>query len=132
MTNPATLLALADRCEQAAGPDRELDQDITKLLVPNNARHIYRSRRGWSFFVSDSGKGIEWLENQPYTASLDAAVTLVPEGCGYDFGKNLLGYAWGGITMPDHNEVETSAATLALALCAAALRARAAMLHTAG
>jgi hypothetical protein len=76
MTDPATLLALADRCEQAAGPDRELDQDITKLLVPNNATHIYRSRRGWSFFVYDSGKGIEWLENQPYTASLNAAVTL--------------------------------------------------------
>ncbi len=78
MTDPATLIALADRCEQAAGPDRELDQDITKLLVPNNATHIHRSRRGWSFFVSDSGKGIEWLENQLYTASLDAAVTLYP------------------------------------------------------
>jgi hypothetical protein len=78
MTDPATLLALAERCEQAAGPDRELDQDITKLLVPNNARHIYRSRRGWSFFVYDAERVLKWLENQPYTASLDAAVKLYP------------------------------------------------------
>jgi hypothetical protein len=80
MTDRATLLALAERCEQAAGPDRALDQDITKLLVPNNATHIHRSRRGWSFFVYDSGKGIEWLENQPYTASLNAADAMTEAG----------------------------------------------------
>jgi hypothetical protein len=115
MTDPTTLLALAERCEQAAGPDRELNQDITKLLVPNNATHIYRSRRGWSFFVYDSGKGIEWLENQPYTASLDTAVTLVPEGCGWMVMSSA---AKVGV-WPSHG------ATPALALCAAALRARA-------
>jgi len=125
MTDRTTLLALAERCEQAAGPDRKLDGAVWCAAV------------GYSFVKWD-GAGVVWrgadgsIHHCPadrvprYTASLDAAVRLVPEGCGYDFGKNLLGYAWGGITMPDHNEVETSAATPALSLCAAALRARAA------
>ena len=130
MTDPATLLALAERCEQAAGPDRRLDQDITKLLVPNNARHIYRSRRGWSFFVSDSGKGIEWLENQPYTASLDAAVTLVPEGWRYDLtnGDLVSKEKPAARLTPDFAGpcFDGYARTVPLALCIAALRARAA------
>jgi hypothetical protein len=127
MTDPATLLALADRCEQAAGPDRELDQDITKLLVPNNATHIYRSRRGWSFFVYDSGKGIEWFENQPYTVSLDAAVTLVPEGWRWWVNSSPFGRCWlvANDQIADKAQSE-KCATPALALCAAALRAKAA------
>jgi hypothetical protein len=129
MTDPITLLALAERCEQAAGPDKELDQDITKLLVPNNARHIHRSRRGWSFFVSDSGKGIEWLENQPYTASLDAAIALVPEGWIYELGRGESETSRALCRMSDELGIWTGwavAATAALALCAVALRARAA------
>jgi hypothetical protein len=130
MTDPATLLTLAERCEQAAGPDRELDQDITKLRVPNTATHIHRSRRAWSFFVYDSGKGIEWLENQPYTASLDAAVTLVPERWAVELVQALSGSPWhvtlrgGSALVPI---IGATASKPALALCAAALRARAAM-----
>jgi hypothetical protein len=140
MTDPTTLLALAERCEQADGPDRELDAEIEACLT---SRVTHPLAPGWTF----EAQNCEWKlarlaeikfisrASRPaphYTASLDAAVMLVPEGCGYDFGKNLLGYAWGGVTMPDHNEIEISADTPALALCAAALRARAAMLHPAG
>jgi hypothetical protein len=138
MSDPTTLLALAERCEQAARPDKELDQDITKLLVPRNAEPVYRSRYGWSFIVSGSGKGFEWLQNQPYTASLDAAVTLVP----VELPRNLRPGKWWWMleTWPDECrasvhyengdpailEESAKAATPALALCAAALRARAA------
>jgi hypothetical protein len=100
MSDPATLLALADRCEQAAGPDRELDAEIARFLVLTGAEDIARSRYGWSYF----------------TASLDAAVTLVPEGCGWMVMKNVAKVGrW-----------PKRASTPALALCAAALRARAA------
>jgi hypothetical protein len=49
MTNPATLLALADRCEQAAGPDRVLDQDIAYAL-------------GWTFEKRGNEKRAWWRD----------------------------------------------------------------------
>ena len=132
MTDRATLLALAERCEQAAGPDRGLDQDITKLLVPRNAEPVHRSRYGWSFIVSGSGKGFEWLQNQPYTASLDAAVTLVPEGRAWTVGQNVHHWHWQASINALNDEGSPTSIGFggpcgwpALALCAAALRARA-------
>jgi hypothetical protein len=117
MTERATLLALAERCEQAAGPDRELDKDISRVLLPAAAEGITRSRYGWSYRVfGPSGWDDEWLETLPYTASLDAAVTLVPEWCGWMVMKNVAKVGrW-----------PKRGATPALALCAAALQARAA------
>jgi len=118
MTDRATLLALAERCEQAAGPDRELDAEIARFLVLAGAEDIARSRYGWSYF----------------TASLDAAVTLVPEGWKWSLDWTqrapyldcavAAAFAHGsGINPAD---TEAAAKTTALALCAAALRARAA------
>jgi hypothetical protein len=52
MTDPATLLALADRCEQAAKPDEVLDQDIAYALGwtiqkrGNEKRAWWRDRNG--------------------------------------------------------------------------------------
>jgi hypothetical protein len=77
MTDPATLLALAERCEQAAGPDRELDGAA------------WCAANGYPFVKWD-GAGVVWrgadgsIRHYPasrvpfYTASLDAAVTLYP------------------------------------------------------
>jgi hypothetical protein len=95
MTNPATLLALADRCEQAAGPDYELDLAIwTSLVILSGFRP----------------------SRTDYTGSLDAAVTLVPEGCGWMVMNNAAKVGrW-----------PSRGATAPLALCSAALRARAA------
>ena len=131
MTDPATLLALADRCEQAAGPDRVLDAEITKLFIPLAATHVARSRYGWSFIIAQE---FEWLENQPYTASLDAAVTSVPEGWIYELGRGESGTRRALCRVRDERGNWTGwvvAATAALALCSAALRARAAV-HPAG
>jgi hypothetical protein len=137
MTERATLLALAERCEQAAEPDRELDQEISRVLLPAAAEGITRSRYGWSYRVfGPSGWDDEWLETLPFTASLDAAVTLVPEG--WKWKAILRDSARGENTGEGyvHNNrlhmsgqyqgADTFAATPALALCAAALRARAA------
>jgi hypothetical protein len=60
MTDPATLLALAQRCEQAAEPDAGLDLAI------------------WTSFFDTPGFRAPSPWRTDYTASLDAAVTLYP------------------------------------------------------
>lgn len=104
------LLALAARCESEES-SRELDRALHRVRV-----------------------GVFPKEEAPeYTASLDAAVTLVPEGCWRHSGSGKLDEdepLWGcvveepwapptaelGSGESNHNE--------ALAICAAALRAR--------
>lgn len=105
-TNPTTseLIELAARCEQATGPNFQLEQDI--------------------------GAATDWdLPTVPapnYTASIDAARRLVPEGWSFTLYAHLenahcdlfKGHPSKGLI-----EVE-DAATPALALTAACLRAR--------
>jgi hypothetical protein len=110
------LLKLAERCEQASGPDLDLSHDIARALVGHS---------GYKY--------------QPYTASLDAAMTLVPEGWQGDRLSWWAGCEASCVLIETHlvgdewvreagwlGRVEGEAATPALALCAAALRARAA------
>lgn len=138
------LLALADRVEKLTGPDREVD-----LLVHNTLGVEYRwswvhgafdgpkdlaveVEPEWVTFAIAEGAGAMDALWQPdviavprYTASLDAAMTLVPEGL----------WAEGSLSSPGQLEVHGPctydplgkgwAATPALALCTAALRARA-------
>jgi hypothetical protein len=109
----SALLQLAERCEKAVGADRELDLDITEAL---------------------GLAGRSALSLVPFTASLDAAMKLVPEG--WDWGayfspENIGIYprAVGAAKCQgphDGQFVMAQSATPALALCAAALRARAA------
>jgi hypothetical protein len=79
-------MTLADRIEGLDGPSREVDAEIEKLLPcsPEFARHHPgTSMSQWnerSFrFYSIGDEGHEYI-SPPYTASLDAALTLVPEG----------------------------------------------------
>lgn len=95
------LIALADACEAATGPDFHLDMEIMRAV-----RRDFNTAPG-------------------YTASLDAAMTLVPEGWGYSICPNsslLTRSAFSAGIM-------SRAKTPALALCAAALRARAQASH---
>jgi hypothetical protein len=82
-----TLLQLADRCEKATGPDRELDTAIQlgrgySLRQPEGS-----SRYATVRWHDERGNCISWLETAGdfpprYTASIDAALTLyvcVPE-----------------------------------------------------
>jgi hypothetical protein len=112
------LLALAERVEQATGPCRNLDNSIR--LATNG--------------------GCAFDEDPAYTASLDAAMTLVPEGWNWMAGNRNQPKArayvnngelhFEGVTAqrnPRLRWCEVVAATPALALTAAALRARTAM-----
>jgi hypothetical protein len=125
------LLDLAARCEAATGPDIYLDADIRDAL---GLGHDYRADwRGWGY--DERGVGIEKPKAFPYTASLEAAMSLVPEGVSFAVGRGIeteLGdsatdYAWCGSKSEPHKGPYCWAATPAAALCAAALKAKASM-----
>jgi len=92
-----TLAELIAALERAEGPSRELDDEIDLMALETGWRQermIYGSPN--------------------YTASLDAALTLVPEGAGFA----LMGRA------AKVGRETSKGATTAIALCIAAIRAR--------
>jgi hypothetical protein len=119
------LLTLAGRCEAATGGDRELDAAINDAIYEFNCRNTI-----W-----------ECGEVPAYTASIDSAKTLIP--------SNMFEEVWIGdgivkavqLIYPVGTDrgrarrkasIYVIAATSPLALCAAALRARATQDHTDG
>lgn len=129
MTAPdnARLLELADACEKASGPDRKLDERIADILFTEKQWHCVKG-------LSDEDGGA-WFWRNPdgsigtalrFTASLDAAMTLVPEGW-LRSTSNEIGYEEASLN--NHVIQRTAwgcADSAALALTAAALRALAA------
>lgn len=123
MTDRAALLALAKRCEQAAGPDRELDNAILIALG--------YSWRGMAYLHDDDNHVLKG--STFFTKILDAAVTLVPEGCDWHCQSNpSVSACWASVSpmkfdskLQEWGSGMRRASTPALALCAAALRARA-------
>lgn len=117
----STLLALAERCEREE-PSWGLSVDIHIAVTPGAMRstsHIYAINDGTKVYNPPS-----------YTTSLDSAVTLVPKGIEWNL-TNLYGIAMAevGLNFSDGNwqTGRHKGGHMALALCAAALRARAAM-----
>ena len=109
MPDRTTLLALASRVEAATGADRGLDSEI------------HHAKCG--------GVGTGSYGTEPrYTASLDDAMSLVPSGCSE---WNVESWSAPGAIQPAHvratawvsGAARVYAATPALALTAAALRA---------
>lgn len=103
---------LIERLEKAAGPDRSLERaiaDVVGSVTP------YRG------FPGDEPTGV--VNFPHYTSSLDAAMTLVPEG--YEWSLT-----WEAeIARAEIGDplllMEGEAATPAIAICIAALKARA-------
>ena len=133
MTKPSELDALIARVEAAEGPDRELDAEIA--LVSGQWRCTENGTM-WRP-IPDDGPKRGWSGYFPaYTGSLDAAASLVPEGWFWRCGKTTLYSGWAFVhrTHPDHcdrcdehsakKEWRMGEWTPALALTAAALRAR--------
>lgn len=108
-----TLLDLAARVEAASVPDRELDRAIELAVFPDRL-----------------SPPVE-LELLAYTSSLDAAMTLVPEGWVWSINTFAGGKA-SACLMNERDEIvrpaEQYIASPALALTAACLRARAPVL----
>lgn len=104
------LLELAGYCEEADGPDRSID---ALIAIAVNCR-MPGDPAGWP---------------PRYTASLDAALTLVPECDSWTLARLGTGAFCCAISFSDE-EVASSisdAKSASLALCAAALCARAAL-----
>jgi hypothetical protein len=117
----AELLALAERVEALTGPCRETDAHISLVAINNGKTGSFANADKWI----EAALQFHWSVAH-YTASLDAAMTLVPEGWHTYFAsedRHSLRWSWAlrggyGVT------VASPAATPALALTAAALRAR--------
>jgi hypothetical protein len=123
-----TLTELAARCEAATGPDRELDAEIAAKLCGGSAvSPIDLSGRYWK----PGARG--FCIAPAYTASIDAALTLVPEGWGWHMRcYPELNLSLCELYADEHAEDEgvdyfrgrSKFATPTPAICAAALRAR--------
>lgn len=102
---------LSERVEQLEGPRFTIEQEIGRLINPQATR--------LSVFPA-------------YTASLDAAMSLVPEGVNSgDTIWNVEGWSSNGVHAPHVRATawvvgapRVYAATPAIALCAAALKSR--------
>lgn len=135
-TSP-TLSELADRVERLTGPcSRETDALIAATLRITHGAHPWLAK--WAGEIratghcvqafNDSGESCaNWIPLE-YTASLDAAMTLVPEGALFSVGHigDDSPDLFQATIMPMGPSRHASASTPALALTAASLRARAA------
>lgn len=111
---------LIERIEAASGPDRALDHEIYEYLGSPVVRMVSATTYGTDL--------VNWAPF--YTASVDAALTLVPEG--HFWALNMAGDESGfdAMCQADGPVTWTRAATPALALCAAALKSRAYLKET--
>lgn len=131
----ANIQDLIDRLVNAKGPDRELDIAICQQVDSNG----YRIEDDGTILVSgDVGDGPGWFnigyEVPGYTASVDAALTLVPPAHDWSLHVNN-GEAIVGC-MPESEDgcdvADSTGATPAIALCIAALKARAVLIGSKG
>jgi hypothetical protein len=144
--NAGVLSGLAERVKRATGPDRELDAAAFNAASDQVARWNRRAlqlplekRRGryddgWVSVYAGKGLDDPYAEDLPrYTASIDAAMTLVPEGWSFEVRRSGTGdrgqaTVWDPMCIPGRpSEVRvTGCANPALALTAACLKVRAA------
>jgi hypothetical protein len=139
-----SMLELAERVEAATEPDSELDGSVWwAALSPDTVQHLDRTGyvretierygsagKALAQFMDSSNPGClaKIAFDQAYTRSIDAAHSLVPEGWFMELEQHstswtatLANRLWYDDTRVIH---DASAATPALALTAAALRAR--------
>lgn len=112
-----TIDELIAALEAATGPSRELDE------------MIFGTVNGWGYPLVGSAIYSFKEIGAPYTASIDAALTLVPDGWCPLIGQNVHHRHWVAIvqkvtTEGDIKSHHSNAHTPAISLCIAALKAR--------
>lgn len=123
MTSLPDLIA---RVEKASGSNSALDCEIAEAIGIRSRSRRTRGgvNKGREWFV-DSHGGVEtWAHHPPaFTASLDVAMSLVPEGCVFTVAQDFTGCkGYVNAAGPWRTIGNSRAATPALALLAAALR----------
>ena len=130
----AALLALADRVEAMTGPDRGVDAAIVLAICRGATVGHYAADDDGDIVFHAAAIGIRDKSTCPhFTASLDAAMTLVPEGvCGEKrflqltiapLGCDIVEYRCEIIDTIGGQKSCSKALTEACAITAAALRA---------
>jgi hypothetical protein len=131
----AELLALIERLEKLKRPDRELDLDILFAIFPKDRAAVFEGVKHISTMTNAAGE--PWFNPLAdrsdcpyYTGSIDAALTLVPEGSWYSLGNHPRPYAT-VLSIEEFDDPFTHphrglGATPAIAICIAALKALAA------
>jgi len=119
--------ALIQRLQEATEGSRELDSEVA--LATGWTHHIEQHDDDMTDDVWTDPSGKEHSCYHFFTRSIDAAMTLAPEGCMWNLGGNpnggfasagLFGASiWQGI-----DQIHGEAPTPALALCIAALSAK--------
>lgn len=126
MTNLSTLIEGLD------GPSRAINREVALAVgwVRKTPSEAGRKHPAWYHpddcrdgkVVMDSLHGTDvWREPLDYVASIDAALSLLPEGCNWGVDDGLEGQAWAGDYKWQH---EATAATPCLALLSAIMKAR--------
>ena len=119
--------SLIAELEAAAEGNRELDYAIAKEMGWQfSGEHTFKEH---GFFWRDATTD-EWKQLPRWSTSLDAALTLVPEGFVWRVSTDFGPIAWAAVS--GHKgifwaDTKSEALTAALALCIAALKARQAM-----
>jgi len=126
-----TLTELADRVEGLTGLCRETDGDIANALslYPKGWRRGAPAASATAIWFDDHNTGRHWSA-PAFSASLDAAMTLVPEGFVWTVSKLGTGKYRASIAHRDDDDgfpVEKPTIEAAAALTSASLRARASM-----
>ena len=120
---------LITRLEQASEGNRELDMEIQRPLeVAKHPDAVFVDEDGqvWFADVYEDGEPASWTYADPphYTTSIDAALTLVPEKLTNRTFMETCIPAKAGFRKNGKAVLYFEAATPALALCIAALKAR--------
>lgn len=129
MSKKEELLALADRIERLSEPCRKADADIVKALYPDAQIGEYV---GYEDIVFHAKPLVADKEILPFfTASLDAAMQLVPDGCDWmadSFDGSKSGFRFSAGVYACGGWIDCEAASSApIAITVAALRSRAAL-----
>lgn len=133
-------MTLIEKLEAATGPDRGLDWDIFCLVQPDRLPFYEENLAKIRAEAEDNGiwairadaviQGQRDLVCSRYTSSIDAAMTLVPEGwrSNYFEGPSGQPHQWKLATIKDgdqrYTEISARAKSAPLAICIASLKAR--------
>lgn len=137
MTTSPGLQGLIERLEKCTGPDRELADDVLlacgwtrRLVASSHPKASERYEPPYYKWASAAGQSWPTIVSRPDpTASIDAALMLVPKTYNLSIGRTVHGFASADIWDPENRATEqhgNSSGSIAIALCIAALRARAA------
>lgn len=120
------MIELIDRIEAATGADR----DLNAAIAVASGQYVVSRHHPGMFAHKDRPHQFSYFV-PAYTASIDAAMGLVPDGwawmvgCAPDFQRFFATLMTTDDAAPIEDEtIDTNAATPALALCAAAMKAR--------